>query len=1419
MKAPKSAILPISTFLLATLAYQPVLLTAQDGEGTDDRDLSSVFELGYDLRDLNGDGIVDQVWSRVLLPPEPSEAEVAAASNLAARLGFETVSTDLGLIGAAAAGSDRPVLVVGDRALALTGAALVVGVLRGLAPGQGALVHLEPNGTLTEGGVAIVGYDATGLLAAATYLAGRFPAVWSVDGDTWSDATAGVEEFFDGHSLGGQVGLHRIVVDAATAGVRVAEMGVRFADPSARTRAMQILRGEVDDEVSSEPNPEPEGEAEPTVPPLSDLSISGVQRLDISILGDSDVEPIPIRSGNAEVPPEDSAFRPAQDVTFSLPALYSIDGLFRDTNRDLVADETAAHISLSGGSAAGSVVDFATRIGLETAGIRLPLVSLTGQTVDPQATGFPILIGIDHYVSERLIRSNDLIPVSEEAGQGYVQLFDGAVEGRNGMVISGTDPGGLEATLDWLSRRAPYLWTYGKGEYGLKDAETEIRRFFQAVKSPGKVALALAKLSSWMDRLADQPVSRVEVEFAAPEVPDAVTSVAESIVHERFPAAEVSVETWSTGFGVGDTIFVDEWELDWEVDEVRELLEARVYPRVQSGQPASVEVRVSEPPEIRDQLAEEIRAALTGRGASSVQVQVLSAYKQGYSWLNDSVLPRLQDLDVASIEIIYHTLEESEEVRWQTVAAETRWLQELYPIDAILARDLDIADSLVTFRPTRTADPIYTVVARDEGGAEVFRDMFDPVYVVRPFFDLFPDYEQVRVTTGVVRAESGGNSLIDQRVVTDPERFWDRLQTDTYQQIIDYVMDTQDGRPSGANAPYFDEFHIDLRMSEPNYRIGVGEEVISSLEALHEDIYFETLTLFDLIGARYQTSLPFPGRVLPYIDSTGAGAPGRARLSFTGKAKGVPEIRVRTWQSADSEPELLQYRLGTLAVDPPRLVGASVTSGAEGLDELMVRVTVPDSVDRYPEFEQRSSEAAVDRQFMNVELLSGMVDALERLHTAGAFEGALSWDRVGELTVDFRVEADSTYRSVTGLPRSERPQSTDNPRLRADDWSWDGTQITQWDTPMPPSESDSLLAVLSTFPEVSSYYLAESFLGQPVWAADFLPTHAGQFLSQAKLNALKPTLFISGRQHANEVSSTSHILRLGELLATDSTYREMLKKVNVVLHPITNPDGARLAVEMQETNPDFMLHAGYLGALGVDATSGERSDDPIYPESQARRLIRETWLPDIYINMHGYPSHEWVQYFAGYSAWVRSRNGGQRSWWTPRGWFIPGFSITEDDENPEYGQAQTAILDSMAAAMTGEADINRVSQEMYARYRRYGEQDRTGFREYFHNGMLVNMGLRGSESIGNGPFSTRITYFSTTTEAPDETARGDWLNTVATMGLTHSTALLRYLASGEFEIKRENAAFDRAVTRKVFRLKPVLPKEPVEDTGAGSGGR
>jgi len=124
-----------------------------------------------------------------------------------------------------------------------------------------------------------------------------------------------------------------------------------------------------------------------------------------------------------------------------------------------------------------------------------------------------------------------------------------------------------------------------------------------------------------------------------------------------------------------------------------------------------------------------------------------------------------------------------------------------------------------------------------------------------------------------------------------------------------------------------------------------------------------------------------------------------------------------------------------------------------------------------------------------------------------------------------------------------------------------------------------------------------------------------------------------------------------------------------------------------------------------------------------------------------------------------------------------------------------------------------MSERQYARYRKYGRQDVEGFREQFHEGMLTYLSLTGRSASGSGPTNPRILTFSATTEAPDETARGDWLRLVNRAGLAHTSALLRYLDEGEPRVEREEEAFeDGSVGRRLFGVRPVLPDEEGDET-------
>jgi hypothetical protein len=256
---------------------------------------------------------------------------------------------------------------------------------------------------------------------------------------------------------------------------------------------------------------------------------------------------------------------------------------------------------------------------------------------------------------------------------------------------------------------------------------------------------------------------------------------------------------------------------------------------------------------------------------------------------------------------------------------------------------------------------------------------------------------------------------------------------------------------------------------------------------------------------------------------------------------------------------------------------------------------------------------------------------------------------------------------------------------------------------------------------------------------------------------------------------------------------------------VANPEGAHTAYEMQQINPDFMLHAGRYGALGTDVRSRNGDDIDRYPEAGVVQALREMWLPDVYLDLHGVPSHEWVQHFAGYSAWVRSRNVGPRSYWLPRGWYITGFSWLEDKAHPELMEAQRAIIDTIVAAVRAQPDVDAMNQRLYKRYVKYGRQDVENYREYFHNGIQVEARLKPRKVTGSGVTNPKITYFSATTETADETARGDWMELVCRAGLAHTSAVLGYLSEGVNRVERDAKEYRQGISRRIFRKRPVLP--------------
>ena len=101
---------PVCSTVLWVLAWTAVMGAVQEPSESPVPTLASIFEQGAILEDRNGDGVTDFVNVRFVLGDPPSASDVAAAANVAARLGFESMAINLPLADAAA---DAPIVAIG----------------------------------------------------------------------------------------------------------------------------------------------------------------------------------------------------------------------------------------------------------------------------------------------------------------------------------------------------------------------------------------------------------------------------------------------------------------------------------------------------------------------------------------------------------------------------------------------------------------------------------------------------------------------------------------------------------------------------------------------------------------------------------------------------------------------------------------------------------------------------------------------------------------------------------------------------------------------------------------------------------------------------------------------------------------------------------------------------------------------------------------------------------------------------------------------------------------------------------------------------------------------------------------------------------------------------------------------------------
>ncbi len=209
--------------------------------------------------------------------------------------------------------------------------------------------------------------------------------------------------------------------------------------------------------------------------------------------------------------------------------------------------------------------------------------------------------------------------------------------------------------------------------------------------------------------------------------------------------------------------------------------------------------------------------------------------------------------------------------------------------------------------------------------------------------------------------------------------------------------------PSSRSNPSFTPSASSSRPPSPTTDLGIDEEHVSSLESIHDDVYFDTLAFFNEVveeaeGKPVRSRSGAPGTILPWTHPERRGKPPRLVITYSENASREPKV-VLEYQEKGGEK-----KTETRKLEPVKLPRPSAYR-AETLPE---RKAWLDSI---YSFASRSPEP--------VERLADLLDNLTRLQEAGMFADALGFEGVSEIAIELEAPSATGTRVYASRPAPE----------------------------------------------------------------------------------------------------------------------------------------------------------------------------------------------------------------------------------------------------------------------------------------------------------------------------------------------------------------------------------------------------------------
>lgn len=825
---------------------------------------------------------------------------------------------------------------------------------------------------------------------------------------------------------------------------------------------------------------------------------------------------------------------------------------------------------------------------------------------------------------------------------------------------------------------------------------------------------------------------------------------------------EVFADVEFSNYKAGKAVYEKEYDIPWEVDKFRSIMNHQVYSVLKQDDEVKILAALSESEKIRKAEVEKINEEVLEKGAKLKQADIICAYKQGFSWISEKVIPCLKDKNVDRFEIYFKPFLPAGQTDWMDENGATpkrvrlventpekwfdlpiRYLQELYPIEDVIVNALDINRDQVIFKVYEgTEELTYLCKVYDENDM-VYENLYQATCSERPQMNEYPQLGKVHPATGFVKVWINDELILDEKIKTDLEEVWDIYQAEVLPDCKEYILQKTKGSISPKLQPFFQKLHLDITLSEPEFRIGSREDLFSPLNALHEDLYFTGSDYFKYLGQMHGEVIDAPGLILPDLHV----------------ADGKPKFKVSLMEPLKDKACI--QKNGQVICEEKSGDAVSVWISEVGLEDDRLSVTV-------------QTEGVSDE----------VLYAYAKLYSEGILQNSRELRNFGKLYFSGK----ETYQTECQYQEaSQKKKSIEDINLHE-------FEVIGYETYL------EIIEELKNVPGIEVFRTAVSYAGRECYGIWLKPAYKG-YLSMTKYLTNRPSEYINARHHANEVSSTNAAFILLKKILTDKAYENLTDKLNLVIVPMENVDGAAIHYELQKEHPYWTFHVARFNSIGKEFCYEYYQADVLNTEALTATRIYEKFIPDIMVDNHGVPSHEWEQQFSGYTS------PAYKGFWLPRSLLYGYFWYIT---NPEFSQnilVNKKMEDVIADKIAEDAEMRRWNKEWSTQFEKYAHAwmpllfPADYYKEMINYWIPYALASTNIYAANRYPWITTVSY---TSEVADETAQDEYINLCARAHVAHDEAIIRLLMEATSFYTNNLECQDGKVFAEYRRQRPII---------------